>query len=98
MPKVMPLGEHKRLENRWTKADVNFRAQIGALLAVSRMTELQLANRIGIKSWQTFKTKLDNPAKLWKEEERRLAGVFEEYGLKYDFTMGEGGAAVCHNG
>lgn len=92
MPKVRPLTQAQRAKGRWTKADTNFAAQVGSLLEVSKLTELQLAWRLGIKSQQTMRKKIDHPATLKKVEERKLAEVFEEYGLKYDFTMGEGGA------
>jgi hypothetical protein len=92
MPKVRPLTQEQREKNRWKKADTNFAAQIGALLEVSKLTELQLAWRLGIKCQQTMRKKIDHPATLKKIEERKLAETFEEFGLKYDFTMGEGGA------
>lgn len=92
MPKVRPLTQEQRLKTRWTKADTNFAAQVGALLEVSKLSELQLAWRLGIKSQATLRKKIDRPATLKKVEERKLAEVFEEFGMKYDFTMGEGGA------
>lgn len=92
MPKVKPLTREQRAKNRWMKADTNFAAQVGSLLEVSKLTELQLAWRLGIKCQATMRKKIDHPATLKKMEERKLAEVFEEYGLKYDFSMGEGGA------
>lgn len=92
MPKVRPLTKEQRLKTRWTKADTNFAAQVGALLEVSKLTELQLACRLGLKCQATMRKKIDHPATLKKIEERKLAEVFEEFGMKYDFTMGEGGA------
>ena len=95
MPKVRPLTESLRAkekaENRWKKADTNFAAQIGSLLEVSKLSELQLAWRLGIKCQATMRKKIDHPATLKKIEERKLAETFEEFGLKYDFTMGERG-------
>lgn len=93
MPKVRPLTKEQRAKNRWTKADTNFAAQIGALLEVSKMTETELGRRLGIKSQVTMRKKIDHPGALKKVEERLLAEVFEEFGLRYDFTMGEGGIA-----
>ena len=92
MPKVRPLTSEQAAKCRWKKADTNFAAQIGALLEVSKLTELQLAWRLGLKCQQTMRKKIDHPATLKKIEERKLAETFEEFGLKYDFTMGEGGA------
>ena len=93
MPKVRPLTQAQKAQNRWKKADTNFAAQIGALLEVSKLTETELGRRLGIKCQATMRKKIDHPAALKKVEDRLLAEVFEEYGLKYDFTMGEGGAA-----
>lgn len=92
MPKVRPLTEQKRAESRWQKQDKDFKRQVGSLLEVSGMTRLDLAKRLGIKSHLTITKKIEHPSTLLKREERLLAGVFEEFGLKYDFTMGEGGA------
>lgn len=92
MPKVRPLTKEQRAQNRWKKADTNFAAQIGSLLEVSKLSEIELAHRLGIKCQATMRKKIDHPAMLKKVEERLLAETFEEYGLKYDFTMGEGGA------
>lgn len=92
MPKVKPLGEQKRAETRWQKQDADFKRQIGGLLEVSGMTRMDLAIRLGLKSQITMTKRIEHPSTLMKREERLLAGVFEEYGLKYDFTLGEGGA------
>ena len=92
MAKVRPLTEQRRAESRWQKQDTNFRKQIGGLLEVSGMTRLDLAHRLGIKSQQTIASRIEHPSGLRKSEERLLAAVFEEFGLKYDFTLGEGGA------
>ena len=92
MPKVRPLTEQKRAENRWQKQDKDFKRQVGGLLEVSGMTRMDLAHRLGIRSQQTITKKIEHPSTLMKSEERLLAGVFEEFGLRYDFTMGEGGA------
>ena len=93
MPKLRPLTQDQKQKTRWQKQDKHFRAQIGALLEVSNLSELELAWRLGIKCQQTMRKKIDHPAMLKKSEERKLADVFEEFGLKYDFTMGEGGAS-----
>lgn len=92
MPKVRPFTKEQRAQNRWKKADTNFAAQIGSLLEVSKLSEVELAHRLGIKCQATMRKKIDHPATLKKVEERKLAETFEEFGLKYDFTMGEGGA------
>lgn len=98
MPKVRPLTQAQKAQNRWQKQDRNFAEQIGKLRGVSNLTDADLAIRLGLKCRQTVSEKLKHPSKLKKVEERLLAEVFEEYGLKYDFTMGEGGAARCRYG
>lgn len=89
MPKVRPLTQEQKEKTRWQKADDNFRAQIDLLLYKSDMNKIELAHRLGIKSYATMETRYKHPSKLKKAEERRLASLFEEFGLIYDFTMGD---------
>ena len=90
MPKVKPLTAAQVKKTRWQKADDNFRWQIGGLLEKAGLTKAELGTMIGIKSEVTMRKRLEHPSTLSKCEERLLAGVFEEYDLKYDFTLGEG--------
>ena len=94
MPKVRPLTAELRAkekaENRWQKQDRNFAEQVGMLLRVSGLSECDIAEKMGMCR-QTVSDKLKHPSNLRKREERMLASIFEEYGLNYDFSMGEGG-------
>lgn len=94
MPKVRPLTAElrakKEAETRWQKQDRNFAEQIGRFLRVSKLSEGDLAKKMGLCR-QTVSEKLKHPSKLKKQEERMLASIFEEFGLNYDFTMGERG-------
>lgn len=88
MPKTNPLTQAQRDAERWKRADDNFRGQIGALLAVSRLKKSELAGLLDI-SQSTMRTRWNHPDTLIKSEERRLIGIFARYGLMYDPLLGE---------
>lgn len=76
-------------KTRWQKADDNFRFQIGVLRAKSGMSVAKIAGECDV-SFATLYRYLEHPSSVTKRVERRLAMLFEENGLRYDPTLGEG--------
>lgn len=79
-------------KSRWLIADDNFRRQIDLFMAVSKMTREDIASECGV-CHATFNNYYNFPSTMRKRTERHLMRVFEEHGMKYDPTMGEGAQA-----
>ena len=91
MPKVRPLTQAQKDEARWATADRNFRAQLFNLEQVIGVTSRQIIGTvIGTTHGQTIKRFYDNPSRMTKKQERDFAKFFEENGVNFDMTWGEG--------
>lgn len=79
--------------SKWRSADENFRQQIRQLMARMGVRNLnKVADEAGIKP-STFRNRYEHPSGLLKREERMLSMLFEQYGMTYDVTLGEGASA-----
>lgn len=77
---------------RWQRADRNFREQFVVLEERSGMTKAQIAQRCGVSTSSCYRY-FNSPTAMTKKFERYLTMLFEEYGLHYDPTLGEGVSA-----
>lgn len=81
-------------KTRWQMADDNFRRQIDLLMLNMRTNDKRrVADEAGI-SHNIFYARYRRPSTLIKREERMLDSLFSRYGMRYDPTMGEGGATA----
>ena len=81
-------------KTRWQKADDNFREQIDLLMVKMRTkNKAVVADQAGIKR-NSFYERYAHPRTLRLGEQRLLIALFEQYGLKFDMTLGEGAVAV----
>lgn len=79
-----------RAENRWTRMDVNIQQQIDRLMSVMRTRDkAKVADEAGITR-SRFYDCYNSPSKFRLVDIRRLAILFEQYGLTLDMTCGEG--------
>lgn len=79
-------------KTRWQKADENFRFQVKVLMAKSGLSVSKIGSRCNV-SHTTMYHYMNCPAEMPKRIERYLTLLFEEHGLRYDPTLGEGAGA-----
>lgn len=88
MPRVRPLGDSAKLKARWDAANANFDRQIGRLLGETKMTQVELANMLGV-SRNTITSWRKDCSAMSIAYERKLIGIFEKMKIPYDRTLGE---------
>lgn len=82
MPKVRGLTQAQRDKQQDAEWDDLFRRQVRNLRAVSRMSEGELVERIGV-SRRTMQRRMDEPSTVTKAEERAIYRLCREYGIPY---------------